>query len=133
MRALRLMPFLLVLLAGCSDQRASFMPNDQQSLTALVQQQWPWSRATLSVVVRSEPKCQRMFFLQELADRKVTLDVYRYDGSAYALLAAGQKYVFDVASCEITRYRDIPDLRDVDRLGQFNWKDDRFEFHEAAK
>lgn len=128
MRALRLLPLLAVLLAGCSDERASFMASDQRSLTAIVRQDWFWSKPDLFVVVRGEPNCQQEYFVQQLAKDKPALEVYAYEGSSYALLAAGQKYVFDLANCEMTRYRDIPDLRRQDLLGTFAWQDGDFDF-----
>lgn len=128
MRVLRFIPVLAVLLVGCSDDRASFMANDQQSLTAIVRQEWFWSEPDLIVVVRGEPNCQREYFLQQLVDKKAVFDVYAYEGSAYALLAVGQKYVFDLSNCEMTRYRDIPDLQQKDKLGQFSWDKDEFDF-----
>lgn len=128
MRALRLLPLLAVLLAGCSDERASFMANDMQSLTVIVRQDWFWSKPDLFVVVRGEPKCQQEYFVQQLGDEKPALEVYAYEGSSYALLAAGQKYVFDLSNCEMTRYRDIPDLRRQDLLGKFAWQDGDFDF-----
>lgn len=128
MRAFRLLPLLAVLLAACSDERASFMANDQQSLTAIVRQEWFWSAPELFVVVRGEPNCQKEYFVQQLSEQKPPLEVYAYEGSSHALLAAGQKYVFDLSNCEMTRYRDIPDLRRQDLLGTFAWQDGAFDF-----
>lgn len=133
MRVIRLMPLLVLLLAGCSDDRASYEISNEQSLTAIVRQTTFWSDVELYVVVRSEPQCQREFFLQTLPERKKAFDVYWYEGASYAFLADGQKYLFDVEKCEVTRYRDIPDLVEGDKRGRFVWrKDEGFGFAPLA-
>lgn len=130
MRALRLLPLLALTLTACaSDERASFEANGLQSLTVIVMQQWPWSKIELNVVVRGEPLCQRHYFLKNLNSKDEKGDVYSYDGTRYALVMAGEKYVFDVANCEITQYRDVPDLKPEDKQGQFlRTPDGSFEF-----
>lgn len=132
MRVIRLMPVLALLLVACSDERASFMANGQQSLTAIVRQQWLWTTPRLYVVVRGEPTCQREYFLQEMPDRSGPFEIYAWEATTYALVAGQQKYLFDVGNCEITRYKDIPDLKPQDRLGQFSWTSERFDFLTAS-
>lgn len=122
------MPLLVLLLAGCSDERASFEISNEQSLTVIVRQQWFWSKPELYIVVRGEPQCQREFFLRQLPQAQKPMSVYAYEATSYALLAYGEKYLFDVANCEVTRYRDIPDLQESDQRGRFVWRKDRFQF-----
>lgn len=120
MRALRLLPLLALTLTACaSDERASFEVNGLQSLTVIVMQQWPWSKIELSVVVRGEPQCQRHYFLKNLNSKDEKGDVFAYEGTRYVLAMAGEKYMFDVANCEITQYKTVPDLKPEDNQGQF--------------
>lgn len=120
MRALRLLPLLALTLTACaSDERASFEANGLQSLTMIVMQQWPWSKIELNVVVRGEPICQRHYFLKNIDSKSPTAKVYAYEASRYALLIGEDKYMFDVANCEITLYRDIPDVKEEDKKGEF--------------
>lgn len=120
MRALRLLPLLALTLTACgTDERASFEANGLQSLTMIVLQQWPWSEIELNVVVRGEPICQRHYYLKKIPSKSPVAKVYAYEASRYALLVGEDKYMFDVANCEITLYRDIPGLKEEDKKGEF--------------
>lgn len=119
MRALLLLPFCLMGLAACSDQRASYEVTESQSLTAISFRNLAWGPYQLEIVVRNEPKCQRRYPLHKIENRDTPVEVYAYEGSRYALLTGQAKYVFDFTDCEITQFKDIPDLRPQDRLGAF--------------
>ena len=117
----KLIPLIALLaLAGCSDERVAYQPTQQQSITLEVAQDWPWSPYVVSVVLYTNPDCQRLYPLQNVPKDWKPFEVYAYqnDGS-YALIVEGQKYLLDIPHCEVTHFKDIPDLKSSDKRGEF--------------
>ena len=126
--------FAGLLLAGCSGTEvASFTVDAEHSVTVMVYQDWPWSERQLDVVVQGLPDCQRRYPLTALGASKKAMPLHRFDENQYAMRVGKKPYLFDVKTCEVTLFNEIPGLTDDNLEGRFTWMQGEFGFIPAKK
>lgn len=102
MRVFRLFPLLaLALLAGCSDQRATFEINGgAHSLSLIRVTRFPWEKtAQYSLVAARMPDCMRKHAMPN-AGLDVRTEVFSPGNDAWIVRQAGRMYVTETRTCQ---------------------------------
>ena len=102
MKLIRLLTlFLLPLLAGCSDLRATFQIDGTAHALSLIRiTGMPWEKtAKYSVVAARMPDCMRRHAMPD-APRDARVEVFSPGNDAWILRQGGRMYVVETRTCE---------------------------------
>ncbi len=102
MKLIRLVSlFLLPLLAGCSDLRATFQIDGTAHALSLIRiTGMPWEKtAKYSVVAARMPDCMRRHAMPD-APRDAQVEVFSPGNNAWILRQSGRMYVVETRTCE---------------------------------
>ena len=125
-----------LLLAGCSDQRATFEINGgAHSISMIRVTSMPWDKtAEYSVVASRMPDCMRRHnFPERMLNARI--EVFSAGNGAWVLRVNKQRmYVLETRTCEgFARLDAEPDGGLTDLKGVFEMKNDQFVFTFASK
>jgi len=135
-RVLRLFPLLaLALLAGCSDQRATFEINGgAHSLSLIRITRFPWEKtAQYSLVAAHMPDCMRKHPMPD-AGLDVKTEVFSPGNDAWIIRQGGRMYVTETRTCQgFAKLDKAPDEGLGDLVGVFEVRGDTLVFTPAPK
>ena len=136
MRVFRLFPLLaLALLAGCSDQRATFEINGgAHSLSLIRITRFPWEKtAQYSLVAARMPDCMRKHAMPD-AGLEVKTEVFSPGNDAWIIRQGGRMYVTETRTCQgFAKLDKAPDEGLGDLVGAFEVRGDTLVFTPAPK
>lgn len=134
---LRLAPLLLALplLAGCEQDRAAYMidDNSDHALTLQREVKYPWSdKAELALVVARFPDCQRRHDMkpQSAASSKVSL--YALGERTFAVQQGKNWYLADTQTCTLQAAEPPEDGAAGKLIGAWQKRNGTFSFVPAA-
>ena len=123
----------LASLAGCIQDTASFMINDDRNhaITLSRSQQWFWDdRVTVAVIAARQPDCLGGLNIKQVP-RSAELALYRapeeYPEPIFIMEVKGQYYAISTLSCKVQKFAEDPDDKGV-KIGSFKEKDGRLRF-----
>lgn len=132
----RFVPFLLLLLlAGCSDLRATFEINGSAHALSLIRvTDMPWQKtAKYSVVAARMPDCMRRHVMSE-AGLNTKVEVFAPGNDAWILRQNGSMYVVETRTCEgFAKLDAIPEGGLGSLMGRFEMRGDNLVFTAAPK
>jgi hypothetical protein len=128
MKRLSLLP-LLVLLAGCSAEPASYqIATSEVSLTVERVKPYFWSDGwELSLVTRRSPDCQRRHRLKKSTGDNLKVEVYNPELGAYILRQGKRWYITELKTCAFDTFSEPPP-EPGPLVGTFTEKDGVFKF-----
>lgn len=133
--AVVLLPLLPSLLAGCSDQRASYEINGRNHALSLVRvTTFPWAKtASYSLVATRMPDCLRRHHLPDAAlDARV--EVFSPGNNAWIVRQEGRLFVTETRTCEgFATLSVVPDGGLGVAVGSFEMRDQQLVFVAAPE
>ena len=136
MRVFRLFPLLaLTLLAGCSDQRATFEINGgAHSLSLIRITRFPWEKtAQYSLVAARMPDCMRKHAMPD-AGLEVKTEVFSPGNDAWIVRQGNRMYVAETRTCQgFAKLDKAPDEGLGDLVGVFEVRGGNLVFTPAPK
>ena len=134
MKLIRLLTlFLLPLLAGCSDLRATFQIDGTAHALSLIRiTGMPWEKtAKYSVVAARMPDCMRRHAMPD-APRDARVEVFSPGNDAWILRQGGRMYVVETRTCEGFASLDaVPEGGLGAMMGVFEMRNDSLVFSAA--
>ncbi len=136
MSPVRFVPFLfLLLLAGCSDLRATFEINGSAHALSLIRvTDMPWQKtAKYSIVAARMPDCMRRHVMSE-AGLNTKVEVFAPGNDAWILRQNGSMYVVETRTCEgFAKLDAVPEGGLGSLMGRFEMRGDNLVFTAAPK
>lgn len=136
MSSVRFMPFmLLLLLAGCTDLRATFeIKGSAHALSLIRVTGMPWQKtAKYSVVAARMPDCMRRHAMPE-AGLNTKVEVFAPGNDAWILRQNGSMFVVETRTCEgFAKLDAVPEGGLGPLMGSFEMRGDNLVFSAAPK
>ncbi len=134
-----LIPMMVLLLAGCSRDSASyFVDGREHALTVTREQEYFWSdHMTVSLIVARLPDCQRRHELTPVAQSGI--DVFASSDDVWTLRSGTATWRIDAATCELLNGAPADQLgerggeRGGQRAGSFVVRADGLRFEAAGQ
>ena len=132
----RFLPLLLLLLlAACSDSRATFeIKGSAHSLSLIRITSYPWDKtAEYSIVSSNMPGCMRRHAMAK-APLDAKTEVYSPGNNAWIIKQGSQMFVTETRSCEgFAKLDKVPDSGMGPLMGVFEMRQDTLVFSPAPK